>query len=272
MKNNLTLQRFFQSVFALSLFLSTTTLGIPFDNPFGTAQPTNFIYVSPSGLNANDGTINSPKQTIQAALNSCIPGTAIMAKTGIYNENISISKSGTASAPIWILSTDGIGSASIVPLTSQSTIQGYGINYMIIQGFAITAPHAAGGDNDGIKMAQVTDDYSKPNSHIAILDNIIRSPTDGFCTIKISQIDNLYILRNQLFDSEVDIDLVACQKSEIAYNFCSHSGINNSYGIYEKGGSYDITVHHNYVNGSKFGIFFGQSSASYTCWSACMGS
>ena len=245
----------------------TEAIGGTFENPFGDAQPISFLFVSPAGDNSNPGTSTLPKLTIQAALTSATAGTAILVKAGTYRENISINRSGSIDRPIWIIAVDGFGTASINPPDAKSTIQGYGVHYIYIQGFHITAPRSGGTDDNGIKFAQASVDYSQPNSHIALLDNTVEVPANGESGIKISQTGYAHVVRNSILNPVVvGIDLGACQNSVIAWNYCVNTTVNGAFAIYAKGGSYNIQIHDNYSAGSKFGMFIGQSSAWQNVW------
>ncbi len=58
------------------------------------------LYVSPSGSDNNVGTRNAPFRTIQRGVNQASAGTIIYVRGGVYNEEIWIKSSGTASNPI----------------------------------------------------------------------------------------------------------------------------------------------------------------------------
>jgi len=222
-----------------------------FTNPFSSAVPTTYLWVSPNGSNSNSGTAAAPFQTIQAAINAAQPGTAIMVEAGTYTENLNFSKSGTSSAPIWLVSADGTGQAHIVPATnSTSTIQGYGVHDLIIQGFDITSPQNTSGDNDGIKFAQATSDFTQTNSDIAIINNTIHTATTGYCGIKISQTSNVVVLNNWIdgagpSGSGVGIDLPADIGGQVAYNYFANPTPFD--GLQIKGGSTNIQVHDNII-------------------------
>jgi hypothetical protein len=60
------------------------------------------FYVAPGGSNANPGTLAAPWQTIQKALNTLQPGQKAYVRAGTYLEALSMSRAGTAAAPITI--------------------------------------------------------------------------------------------------------------------------------------------------------------------------
>ncbi|MCK5321103.1 DUF1565 domain-containing protein, partial [Candidatus Pacearchaeota archaeon] len=70
--------------------------------------PQNTLYVSSqTGDNSNDGTVSSPYETIQHAVDIAVPGTKIKVMPGDYYENVVISTSGTSENPIILEGSDG---------------------------------------------------------------------------------------------------------------------------------------------------------------------
>jgi len=69
--------------------------------PLGTTNysyPGDAMFVSPSGNNSNPGTLLSPKQTIAAAFSAISAGGTIVARAGLYHEQINFNKSVTLQA------------------------------------------------------------------------------------------------------------------------------------------------------------------------------
>jgi hypothetical protein len=64
--------------------------------------PTAFLYVDPTGSDNNDGSSGAPLQTIQAGLTKATPGTQITLAPGVYREQLTTVRDGTADAPITI--------------------------------------------------------------------------------------------------------------------------------------------------------------------------
>src|SRR3954469_11603009 len=117
--------------------------------PYENAKPSVIKWVSPTGSNAGTGSSSSPYKTIQAAVNAASPGTAIMVKAGTYTENVKIGKSGTVDKPIWLVSADGEGSATIKALnTGMPVVYGYGTDNVVVKGFQLS------GGTEGIKFTQ----------------------------------------------------------------------------------------------------------------------
>ena len=53
------------------------------------------FYVAPHGNDSNNGSFNTPWQTIQRAATQAQPGDTVMIRAGVYRETISPSSSGT---------------------------------------------------------------------------------------------------------------------------------------------------------------------------------
>uniref|UniRef100_UPI000E0D9770 right-handed parallel beta-helix repeat-containing protein n=1 Tax=Microvirga calopogonii TaxID=2078013 RepID=UPI000E0D9770 len=96
------------------------------------------IYVSTTGSDSNSGASGSPVKSITKAAGLAKAGDTVLVSGGVYNGNVSIYNSGTASAPITIKAADG---AHVVIDGSQSasgsdlvTITG---DYVTFQGFEV---------------------------------------------------------------------------------------------------------------------------------------
>jgi hypothetical protein len=107
---------------------------------FKTASPAKaaVYYVSTTGSDSNDGSINSPWLTIQKAANMAQAGDTILVKTGNYDERVALpsGKSGTPSAPITFR-------AEPRRTVNMKGFKGATNDYIRIEGFNIT--HNAGG-------------------------------------------------------------------------------------------------------------------------------
>lgn len=220
--------------------------------PFENASPTKYIWVSNKGSNGNTGSASAPMKTIQAAVDKAAPGTAIMIKSGTYTENVTLKTDGTTTKPIWLTSADGIGKAKVVAADNKaSVIAGYGEDNWIIKGLA-----TEGGKN-GIQFSQSGSGLKNFSENVVIQENVIKNVkvADG---IKLSQAKNHAVVGNHIEGGvgEEGIDNVYTTNSVIAYNT-----IKNTHGlsaITMKGGSANIKVHHNFIEGAKIdGILIG---------------
>jgi hypothetical protein len=191
-------------------------------------------------------------KTIQAAVDKATPGTAIMVKSGTYTENVQLKTDGTTTKPIWLTSADGIGKAKIVAAdNTDSVIRAHGEDNWIVKGFA-----TEGGKN-GIQFSQSGSNLTNLSHNVVIQENIIRNVkvADG---IKLSQAHNHAVVGNHIEGGvgEEGIDNVYTTNSVIAYNT-----IKDTHGLSAitlKGGSANVTVHHNYIEGAKTdGILIG---------------
>jgi serralysin len=224
---------------------------------FADATPTRYIWVSPTGSNANSGSKGSPLKTIQAAVDKATPGTAIMVKAGTYKESVKLKHSGEPDAPIWLQSADGKGAAKIVA-TSSNAIYGYGEENIVIRGFDIkggqsTNPSSGNGIQFGMaidsrwqKLGSSHPDYLKDvPRNIVIEDNIIHdSKVDN---IKISQGFNIVVRNNEIRGGaeQEAVDFVTVRNALVSNNTITNVKGNSA--ITVKGGSRDIDIANNLI-------------------------
>lgn len=103
------------------------------------------IYVSPSGSDANNGSITAPLRTIAAAALRARPGTTVHVEPGDYDGGFVTRTSGTAGHPITFIS-DRRWAAHIRPGNA-----GYDMAwdsrgaYVVIDGFDVDGSHRGGG-------------------------------------------------------------------------------------------------------------------------------
>ena len=77
------------------------------------------IYVSPNGKAGNPGTAEAPMKSIRSAVNKAQPGDTVKLLPGVYRENVTVRKSGTAEKPIVISgvrAADGTYQAILEPV------------------------------------------------------------------------------------------------------------------------------------------------------------
>ena len=210
---------------------------------FSNQVPTRFLHVT-VGKGSGKGTVADPFHSIQAAVNAATPGTAIIVHDGVYKENVKISHhdSGTASAPIWLISGDGPQAATIQAANSgKPVIQALGVDNYVIQGFALQ------GGYDGVQFSQSGRDFSNLVKNVLIKGNVITDVAhDG---IKIGQADNVQILDNTIarVKGEEGIDLVSVYDVLIARNEISEVG-GSSAAIVAKGGSRNVMITDNHIH------------------------
>jgi parallel beta-helix repeat protein/VCBS repeat-containing protein len=96
------------------------------------------LYVSTTGSDSNSGTSTSPVKSITRAAQLAQPGDTVMVHGGTYNSTVTISKSGTASAPITFKPVSGehviIDGSQTSSGSTLVTIDG---DYVTFQGFEV---------------------------------------------------------------------------------------------------------------------------------------
>lgn len=224
---------------------------------------TNTIWVSASAARGGNGSAESPFATIQQAIDAAAPGTTINVKAGIYLENLKFDESGTAGAPIKLVSIDGQGAAVIKPASpALDTINIDGADYIQISDFEI---HGSGDSSRQAIHVHVRD-YRDPASHIVIDGNTIyRGAGDG---IKGSKSEYLTITDNTIIGggtAESSIDFVGVNHAVIDGNVIKDTG---NIGIMVKGGSDDVKITGNLIDGVRAsGIEVGGYSTLTSYWS-----
>ena len=89
-------------IFFIFLGLAIPACSKSKSDPSPEAAAVHVYYVAPNGSDGNAGTINAPFKTITAALNKAVAGDTVLARTGVYNEQINFPRSGTADKRITV--------------------------------------------------------------------------------------------------------------------------------------------------------------------------
>ena len=219
---------------------------------FSNISPKRDIWVSNTGNNGNSGSENSPLKSIQSAIDKATPGTAIMVKAGTYIENVVFKESGTAAAPIQLISADGTGAAKIKPAKAgTATVYGFGEENIVVRGFDITAQSKT----NGIQFGMAGENFKDMTKNIVIQNNIVRGAgQDG---IKISQGDNIHVVGNKIIGAgDQGIDFVAVNGSVISRNDISK--VTGAAALFAKGGSTNVRIEYNKIHDVKVdGILIG---------------
>jgi hypothetical protein len=231
--------------------------------------PTSVIWVSASGRANATGTAADPFNSIQAAVDHATAGTAIMVRAGVYTENVRISHGGTADALLQIISADGAGAAEVKPASqSKDTIEISKADYVTIDGLKIAGPASATANGISIHADETVFD---PATHIIVENTTINAGYgDG---IKASKAEYVSLLNNTITGSmgiEEGIDSVGVHHLVIANNSVAGSG---GIGIAVKGGSYDVLIENNRVDGTTdHGIGVGGYTEESYFWPGFIGS
>lgn len=132
------------------------------------------IYVSPNGNDSNSGTQSSPYRTIQKAVNSAGAGTTVHVAAGSYSP-ITINNSGTASAPLVIISDTKWGAK--ISGSGNGTTKSY-----IVRNNG-SYVHVIGFDMTGTGITNGVDNFGSHNliqgNHVHNMTNINCSGTPG---------------------------------------------------------------------------------------------
>jgi hypothetical protein len=98
-------------------------------------------YVSTTGSDSGDGTVNSPWRTIQRAASAVNPGDRVTVGDGVYNETVAITRGGTPRAPV-VFVAQHKWAAKIVPTSTAGnnnyTLSIASASYVSVQNFDIT--------------------------------------------------------------------------------------------------------------------------------------
>lgn len=101
---------------------------------YGSILAPKLIYVSPSGNDSNSGSAASPFKTFSKAVSALAAGDTLQVMAGTYNETLTLSVSGTASAPITV-----VGSGAILNMQGAKAngivVSG---SYINVSGFEVT--------------------------------------------------------------------------------------------------------------------------------------
>lgn len=123
-------------------------------------------YVSVSGDDKGDGSIDSPFLTINKALKAgLVPGDVVMVRPGVYKEGVYISKSGSAGAYITFRSETPGAAKIVVPKNIGFFIAA---NYIRIDGFNISQSSQAGITGHAVHHIEILNNISHDNKGAGI--------------------------------------------------------------------------------------------------------
>lgn len=212
-------------------------------NRFDTATPSREIWVSAEARASGNGSPQSPLRTIGEAIAQAGPCVAIMVKAGIYQENVRFPRTlnGSPSCPIWLVSADGVGAASLMaPDPTKAAILGGGNENIVVEGFRIS------GGRNGVQFSQNGFTWDDMVRNIIIRHNIIDAPLmDG---VKVNGAEQVLVAHNTITrGTEEGIDFVGVVNGAMIRNSVNRF-VTTSAGLFAKGGSHNILVAGNAVS------------------------
>lgn len=210
------------------------------------AQAASIYYVSPLGNDSNPGTEALPWRTIQRAANAVNPGDTVYVRSGVYNEAVTISRSGAPGAFITLTAYPGE-----VPVVDANGLAlpnyfdgGFRIsyaNYVRIAGFVVQNIT----DGFGIICYHADNCIIENNRTYNTLYSGIASWTSTNSIIQGNEVE----LANNDGEQEA-ISVTQSANVQVLNNHVHHGGpgTNGGEGIDIKDGSHDILVKGNYVH------------------------
>ena len=152
--------------------------------------PSNAYYVSPTGNDSNPGTLNQPWRTIQKAANTLNPGETVYIRGGVYNEMVTLPKSGAPNQYITFRAYPG----EIPTLDGTNTLyagfRAYGEKrWIIIDGFEV---------RNYIGKGILFEPEGARTSNLIIRNNEVHDIT-GF-GINIQEADDFEIYGNEVYN------------------------------------------------------------------------
>ena len=245
----------------------------------------NSLFVSTGGNNANPGTLELPWRTVQYACNHATAGSTIFIMSGVYNEKIAITTSGSAGGgflTVTALDTDtvildgtGISGDQIILIQNQQYIRiqglelrnnldqtfGTGIwvqgsgNHIEIINNIIHDMRAAPGGGDAMGIS-VYGSSTTPISNVVLRGNTIRNcqPGHSESIVLNGNVDTFLIANNVVHDvNNIGIDMIGGEKTcpdpaqDVVRNgICRGNLVYNARSIY--GGGYAAGI---YVDGGR---------------------
>ncbi|MBK6533233.1 MAG: right-handed parallel beta-helix repeat-containing protein [Deltaproteobacteria bacterium] len=205
------------------------------------------LYVAPNGRSGNAGTSAAPFDRITTALNRARPGDRVLVRAGTYPGGGWISASGTAAAPIRVVSVDGPRRA-VIAGGSETLRIGDAASYLSFEGLELRNStnnliHIDGGSH-----------------HIWLRDVYAHHAGVDGDVLKVNQARSIYLERSEFAfpgvrtGSEnpsqecidfVDVDDIVVRDSYI------HDGGNSM--MYAKGGAQGVVFENNVIAGQRAG-------------------
>ena len=126
-------------------------------------------YVAPNGNDSNNGSAGSPWRTLAHAASVVVPWTVVHVAPGTYPESLTITASGTATAPICFISDQKWAAKVIGDGSTNWAVRADG-DYVDVVGFDVTNKSVDG--HEGIETS---------GDHIQIAENHVHDIPAGLC-------------------------------------------------------------------------------------------
>jgi N-terminal glycosyl-hydrolase-114-associated domain/Right handed beta helix region len=179
-----------------------------------TPPPSGGFYVATTGSDTNPGTQAQPWRTIQKAANTVTAGSTVYVRGGVYNERVTLSKSGTAGSYITFQSYPGEtaivdGTGLTVPAGDTGLFLVVNKNYLKIRGFEIRNYKTATLNNVpvGINVRGTSNHIELRNNKIYNIETNVTSANGGdahgiavYGTSGTQSLNNVIIDGNELYN------------------------------------------------------------------------
>jgi hypothetical protein len=144
-------------------------------------------YVAQDGSDSAAGTEAAPFKTISKAVEAAKAGDTVLVKTGIYNDHVTFSKSGTPEALITIRAADG-AQPKIVADGSKYAFDFAGQSYISLEGLDIS-----GSQSHLIRLE------SPSSTGNIIMSNVLHDATDRGDGVRVMGAKETQIIKNKMF-------------------------------------------------------------------------
>jgi hypothetical protein len=144
-------------------------------------------YVAQDGSDSAAGTEAAPFKTISKAVEAAKAGDTVLVKTGIYNDHVTFSKSGTPEALITVRAADG-AQPKIVADGSKYAFDFAGQSYISLEGLDIS-----GSQSHLIRLE------SPSSTGNIIMSNVLHDSTDRGDGVRVMGAKETQIIKNKMF-------------------------------------------------------------------------
>ncbi len=154
----------------------TTPVPVP---PPTTSLPTPTLWVSPTGSDSNSGSQNSPLRSVGRAVSVAGPGSVVFFQPGTYSAGVSLTRSGTATAPITFEANPGTVVFDAAGKDFIFVAGWQGPRYITVRGIAFANAVDAGSSNDRAAV--------RLDNNWTLIDCVIRNNGGGGLSVSSGQ-------------------------------------------------------------------------------------